>query len=442
MTSRPRDLAAMQERASRLFHQGRLAEARAEAQAIAAIDPANAAARELLAMLVHEEGVAHHAAGRYAEAVDAYARAIAAGLNRPEVTANYANALNVLGLARRDEGRIDEASALFERSLALVPGSANAAHNLALARLTAHRFAEGWRLYAARFRAAPPVSAWRSFPVPEFTAADFGHGHRVALWREQGIGDQVLYSSPLAALEARGESFILECDARLAAPIRRAHPAWHVVTPEESPAAFTQADRHAPIATMAGMLRPTVESFREPWSALLAPDARRTERYRAALAAPGRRVVGISWRSFQKADRAALEARKSAPLAAFARLAARGDLRLADLQYGDTAAERARFAGELARIEALDLFNDLDGVVAAIAACDVVVTTSSVTAHLAGASGKPTFLIYLRGVPPFHYWAPGEDGRCLWYPSMRIVSAPEIDTWERAVERVDELLDR
>jgi Tfp pilus assembly protein PilF len=442
MTSRPRDLAAMQERANILFHQGRLAEARDAAQAIAAIDPANAAARELLAMLVHEEGVAHHAAGRYAEAVDAYARAVGAGLNRPEVTANYANALNGLGLARRDEGRIDEASALFERSLALVPGSANAAHNLALARLTAHRFAEGWSLYGSRFRAVPPVSVWREFPVPEFGAADFGRGHRDALWREQGIGDQILYSSPLAALEARGEAFTLECDARLAAAIRRAHPSWHVVTPGESAAAFAACDRHAPIATMAGLLRPAAQSFREPWSALLAPDAQRVQRYRGALAAAGKRMVGISWRSFQKADRAALEARKSAPLAAFARLAARAELRLADLQYGDTAAERACFAGELARLEGLDLFNDLDGVIAAIAACDVVVTTSSVTAHLAGASGKETLLIYLRGVPPFHYWAADPEGRCLWYPSLRVVSGPHIDTWERALERVDELLDR
>ena len=440
--AQPGNLAFMHNRAYALFHLGRLAEARAQAQAIVAIDPANAGARDLLAKVLHEEGVAHHAAGRLPEAIEAYARAVGAGLAVPEALANYANALNGLGLVRRDEGRIDEAAALFERSLALAPISANAAHNLALARLTAHRFSEGWSLYGARFRAVPPVSVWRDFPVPEFRAADFGQGHRIALWREQGIGDQVLFCAPLAALEARGESFTLECDARLAAPIRRAHPAWRVVTPGESAAAFAGCDRHAPIGSMAGLLRPTRESFREPWSALLAPDGERVARYRDALAVPGRRIVGISWRSFQKADRAALESSKSAPLAAFGRLAARSDLRLVDLQYGDTAAERGRFEGSLARIEGLDLFNDLDGVIAAIAACDAVVTTSSVTAHLAGASGKPTFLIYLRGVPPFHYWAPDEEERCLWYPSVRIVSGPGVDTWDRAVERVDELLDR
>lgn len=537
LAARPASLAFMQNRAQALFQLGRFGPARAQAEAMAAIDPSNAAARDLLARVLHEEGVAHHAAGQPAKAADAYARAINAGLSVPEAFANlgvalfaagrpresvdalqralalrpdwdsvrnhfgnalaasgrkrealeafaatlarnprdadalsdrgvvlldlgdvegaraslsaalearpdFPVALNNLGLVLRDQGRIGAAATFFERAVALQPGYAGAAHNLALAWLTAGRFAEGWGLYGARFRAIPPVSAWRDFPVPEFREADFGRGRRIALWREQGIGDQILYSTPLASLEARGEAFALECDPRLAAALRRAHPSWQVVTPDESMAAFAQCDRHAPIATMAGLLRPTRESFRDQPRALLAPDAARASRYRELLAAPGRRAVGISWRSFQKADRAALESRKSAPLAAFRRLAARNDVSLVDLQYGDTAEERGRFEGELNRIDGLDLFNDLEGVIAAIAACDVVVTTSSVTAHLAGACGKRTLLIYLRGVPPFHYWAPDLGGHTPWYPSVRIVASPEVDTWERAIERVDELLDR
>jgi tetratricopeptide (TPR) repeat protein len=351
-------------------------------------------------------------------------------------------ALLNLGLALREEGRIDEAAALFERAAASSPGYARAEHNLALARLTRGRYAEGWSLYEARFRTAPPVSVWRDFPFPAFTAADFGGGHRVAIWREQGIGDQILYSTPLVDLESRGESFTLEADARLVPALARAHPAWTIVAPPDSPAAFAGADRHAPLASMAGMLRPDAASFERQPRAFLAPDPDRAMRYRELLASPGRRVVGISWRSFQQKDRAYLETRKSAPLSAFARLAARADLRLVDLQYGDTSDERARFEGDLARIDGLDLFNDLDGLLAAIDACDVVVTTSNVTAHLAGAAGKRTLLIYLQDIPPFHYWATDGEGRCRWYPSVRIVTGRDIDTWPRAIERVDELLGR
>jgi ADP-heptose:LPS heptosyltransferase len=153
--------------------------------------------------------------------------------------------------------------------------------------------------------------------------------------------------------------------------------------------------------------------------------------------------VGISWRTFQPAVRGYLQRKKSAPLAAFMRLSQRDDLRLLDLQYGDTAEERAGFAqsgGRLERLDRLDLFNDLDGVLAAIEACDLVVTTSNVTAHLAGVLGRETLLVYLRANPPFHYWVPDEHGRSLWYPSVRVVTDAAIDSWDLALERIDELL--
>jgi len=349
-------------------------------------------------------------------------------------------ALNNLGLVLHEEGRIDEATRAFESALAGQPDYPRAAYNLALMRLGAARFEEGWRLYDARFRAVPPQSVWREFSLPRFSAADFGAGHRVAIWREQGIGDQILYATTLVDLEARGERFDLEFDARLVPALRRTHPAWSVVTPEEAPRAFAACDRHAPLADMAGFLRPDEARFSRQPRAFLRADAGRAAQYRALVASPGRRVAGISWRSFQGRDRARLEATKSAPLAAFALLAARKDLRLLDLQYGDTAAERAAFGAELVRIDGLDLFEDLDGVLAAIDACDVVVTTSSVTAHLAGASGKETYLVYLRGIAPFHYWATDAAGRCRWYPSVRIVTGANVDSWARAIELVDGLL--
>jgi ADP-heptose:LPS heptosyltransferase len=87
----------------------------------------------------------------------------------------------------------------------------------------------------------------------------------------------------------------------------------------------------------------------------------------------------------------------------------------------------------LHRLEGLDTHDDLEGVIAAIAACDRVVTASNVTAHLAGAIGKPTKVVYLRGFPPFLYWVPGLDGRSLWYPSVDVASDAAWTTWEKAL---------
>ena len=121
----------------------------------------------------------------------------------------------------------------------------------------------------------------------------------------------------------------------------------------------------------------------------------------------------------------------------------RSGIGLLDLQYGDTQAEREEFAragGSLDRLEGLDLFDDIDGVLAAIEACDLVVTTSNVTAHLAGGVGKRTLLVYLGAASPFHYWVPQPGGKSLWYPSVEIVTGAELDTWDKALARIDGLL--
>ena len=280
--------------------------------------------------------------------------------------------------------------------------------------------------------------------MPQFSAADFGGAHRVAIWREQGVGDQLLYCTLLPEFASRGEQFLVEVDPRLKAAFSRAHPDWAVVAPEQSEAAFSQCDRHLPMGSLPLLMRPTLESFALQPRALLAADPTRARAFRARLAVAGVRLIGISWRSFQPAARGYMQRKKSAPLEAFLPLARRGDVRLLDLQYGDTVAERAAFSrlgGALERLEELDLFNDLDGVLAAIEACDLVVTTSNVTAHLAGVLGKPTWLVYLKANPPFHYWASEADGRSLWYPSIRIMTAPEWHTWESAIGRIYELLD-
>jgi Flp pilus assembly protein TadD len=376
-------------------------------------------------------GAVQHELGDFAGARSSFEEAL-------RIHPDFPLALNNLGFLEREEGHTEPAAALFERSLRLQPGNPRVAYNLAMARLAQGRFAEGWPLYQARFHTRPPATVPRAFSVPTLAVGDIGRVRRVAVWREQGAGDQILYSTPLVDLESRGQDFVLEIDARLVPAVRRAHPKWTVVTPEESPAAFATCDRHAAMADVAALLRPTTASFAGQPRAFLAADAERASRYRERLARPGRRLVGISWHSFQK--RAYIEGRKSAPLQAFAPLAARDDLRLVDLQYGDTAAMRSIAGVDLARIEELDLFNDLDGVLAAIEACDAVVTTSNVTAHLAGALGKRTLLIFLEGLPHFHYWVDPGTGRSLWYPSVELVSGPEIDSWPRALARVDEIL--
>jgi tetratricopeptide (TPR) repeat protein len=396
---------------------------------VIAADPRAAHAHSNLGIILQERG-------DFGAAIACYERAL-------EIQPDYPDAINNLGYLLQEQGRRRDAMALYERALAVNPRFGRAAYNLGLAHLAEREFERGWELHEFRLRTVPPIAPPRPFAIPAFTASDWGRGHRLAVWREQGLGDQILFSTTIPELEARGQDFVLEIDARLIPAMRRAHPGWKVVAIEESAAAFADCDRHAPLGTLAGMLRPSLASFAAQPVALLAADRARARGYRDRLSTPGAAVVGISWRSFQPSARGYLQRKKSAPLTAFMELSRRDDLRLLDLQYGDTAQDRKGFlreGGRLERLDELDLFNDVDGVLAAIEACNVVVTTSNVTAHLAGALGKRTLLVYLAANPPFHYWTADEDGRSLWYPSVQIVTGADLDTWEKALARAGELL--
>ena len=405
---------------------GRWDEASAAFERALAQRPAYADAHSNLG-LIHEER------GRLDEARASFERALA-------IDPRHGEAIHNLGFLLDAAGRTDEAMALYRRALEADPRMARAAYSLGLAHLRRHEFAQGWELAEARFDTVPPMTPRRALALPQLTAAELGRGHRVAIWPEQGVGDQLVHATLLPELEARGQDFVIEVDARLAAAFRRAHPRWSVVTAAESAAAFASCDRQIAAGSLARWLRPSLASFAAQPRALLAADTPRARQYRDRLGEGP--AAGISWRSFQARTRARVARDKSAPLAAFGRLARTH--RLLDLQYGDTAAERAAFAqrgGQIEHFDDLDLFNDLDGVLAAIEACDVVVSTSSVTAHLAGALGKRTLLVHL-GPPPFHYWAAGSDGRSLWYPSVEVVPGAGLESWEQALERADGLLGR
>jgi tetratricopeptide (TPR) repeat protein/ADP-heptose:LPS heptosyltransferase len=428
-----------------LLHAKRLDEGERFFERAVAADPRNADAHNNL-------GIALAQRERLEEALASYARAVAARPGFAQAFVNWGNALKDAGdlegareryaqASTHDPklaqawinagsialamARIDEARAAYGRALALQPESADARFGVAQIALREHHFAAGWEGYEKRFDTAPPQAERRRIALPELTARDFGVGRSVAVWKEQGVGDQVLFSTLLPDLAARGVRAVVEVDARLAPIYRRSLAAIVFTTPQDAERDFASCERQVALGSLARLLRPDAASFARQPAALLRADPERVARTRATLG-PGP-WLAISWRSLQRGDRRALGMRKSIPLERFAEIAARAGARLLDLQYGDVAEEReafeARHPGLLVRLEGLDPYADFEGVAAAIEACDRVVTGSNVIAHLAGALGKPTAVLVPGGWPPFHYWTPGPDGRSLWYPSVEVVPA-------------------
>jgi ADP-heptose:LPS heptosyltransferase len=103
-----------------------------------------------------------------------------------------------------------------------------------------------------------------------------------------------------------------------------------------------------------------------------------------------------------------------------------------DLQYGDTAAEieavRGEFGVAVKHLDEIDNTNDIDGLAALIGACDVVLTVSNTTAHIAGALGKPVWVMVPHGQGRLWYWF-HERADSPWYPEMRICRQQKGQSW-------------
>src|SRR5581483_9767827 len=152
----------------------------------------------------------------------------------------------------------------------------------------------------------------------------------------------------------------------------------------------------------------------------LVADASRSKKLRETYFTAGRIAIGISWRS--AAPR--LGAHKTAQLNDFVLGLRSSDCDLVDLQYGDTSSEiaevRAQTGIGVRHIAEIDNMNDIDGLASLIEACDCVVTVSNTTAHIAGALGKPVWILVPHGQGRHWYWFQGRRDSP-WYPGARIV---------------------
>lgn len=260
----------------------------------------------------------------------------------------------------------------------------------------------------------------------------------VLLWAEQGIGDEILYASMLApALEA-SPGITLSADVRLHPIFRRSFPGVALMDRRQTDAATLDDgfDAQAPIGDVGHLLGLDGEKIRQSRTPFLQPDPDKSAQFRASLPrAAGQRVCGIAWRSANKD----FGAEKSMDLADLAPLLTNPGLSFVNLQYGDVDAQ-IRQAQDTLKVSihqapGLDVFNDIDGLLALIDACDLVVTTSNLTAHLAGSIGKRGCVMVPFAKGRIWYWHL-RDTFSLWYPTLRVFYQEDPTSWSTTIDDV------
>ncbi len=345
--------------------------------------------------------------GRYPEAVQNLRQALSINPQNAEAHYNLGNALQW-------SGEHDEALSAYDRALALQPYYYDPRWNKALLTLALGRLAEGFEQYETR---------WLSLEArPRRYAAPCWNGEPVdgtlLVWLEQGLGDQILYFGMVGEAHARARALVLEAEPRLVALFQRSLPGITVV-PAGPQLYQGAADAQVPLGSLARYLRPNWDAFPRPTKGYLQADTKGAAGLRERINPDGRPMIGLSWRSVSPK----VGQSKSACLADFAALFRVSGCRFVDLQYGDTAAERAsiqqEFGVTVEHIDEIDNTNDIDGLAALITACDAVVTVSNTTAHLAGALGKPTFVLVPFGQAQLWCWFKQGD-TSPWYPRVHL----------------------
>ncbi|MCQ4159988.1 tetratricopeptide repeat-containing glycosyltransferase family protein [Roseomonas sp. GC11] len=311
------------------------------------------------------------------------------------------------------------------RALALQPDQPDAWNNLALALLSEGRWGEGWDAYERRWSGHMANRPRHDHGLPPWQGGKLAPGTGLLVWREQGLGDEIMYASLLPDLLAAGLPVTMIADPRLAPLLARSFPALHL--PAEGEARPLSAQ--IPCASLPRLFRRQAADF--PGTPYLRADPARVAALRAALPTGGQRI-GIAWRSASPNINEAN--RRSLPLPRWAPLLRQEGLHWISLQYGGAEEVKAEIGPwPLHRPEGLDTLNDIDGLAAQIAALDLVISIDNSTVHLAGALGVPCWVL----LPYSADWRWGTGSATApWYRSLRLYRQPAPGDWESVLAAV------
>ena len=179
--------------------------------------------------------------------------------------------------------------------------------------------------------------------------------------------------------------------------------------------------------SLGGLIRNDISDFDRTVKGYLKADPQRVESIRNELKLEGKTAIGISWKSFNSLN----PLKKSVQLKDMERIFSGLDVVLVNLQYGDVEDEIREFKEatgiDVVQCASVDNRDDLDGLAALIEACDLVVSITNVTVHLAGALAKETWVL-LPYVPNFWWGSDRPDS--IWYPSLTLYRQPTLDDWD------------
>lgn len=383
-----------------------------------------------LPQVLNNRGIALYELDQPEQALGSFSRALVVG-GAPADT--YTN----LGIVLTTLGRHEQAVTSFSRTLASKPGDSKASLLLGFVQLALGRFREGWPLYEARLKDPTLGTPPPDYGVPRWDGKGALQGRTLLVQAEQGFGDAIHFCRYLPPLAAQGINVVFVVPPPLKALLRTLAAPVRVRGWDEP---IPPVDFHCPLLSLPLTLG-TDESNIPAAVPYLAADAERVARWSERLQGlPGLRV-GVAWQGNLAAEQFILARGRSMPLQALAPLAQLSGVSLVSLQKGPGAEDLRTIAF---RDQVTDLSTELDtgsdafvDTAAIIRNLDLVISTDTAVAHLAGALAQTTW-IALPAVPEWR-WLLGRTD-CPWYPTARLFRQLRRGDWSSVIAALADAL--
>ncbi|MGO9953191.1 MAG: tetratricopeptide repeat protein [Dissulfurispiraceae bacterium] len=400
-------------------------DARAACEMATQINPQSAEAFFELGNVMREIGM-HH------EAISAYTRAL-------ELKPDCAEVLHNISNVYFDMDEVDAAVESCRIALSIDPSLAEAHWNMSSTLLAKGEFLEGWKLYEWRLKKkGVPV---RRFPFSRWDGSSL-KDKSILVLAEQGVGDEIMFSSCLSEVVKLARLCIVECDKRLIPLFSRSFPdacfieRFDVNKIDE--VSLPRVDFRIEVGSIPSLLRPSIAHFPKHQSYLIAEEAMVIS-WKKRFRSLGNGIsVGISWRGGTGFNKR----RRFTPLDLWKKLFSISGCHFINLQYGDCSGELQevyrKFGVTIHDWAASDPLKDLDDFAAKVAALDLVISADNSTVHMSGALGVPTWVL-LPKPADWRWLRDFEDTP--WYSTVRLFRQTAYGDWEDVFDRVQQTLE-
>ncbi|WP_158240471.1 tetratricopeptide repeat protein [Telmatospirillum siberiense] len=357
-------------------------------------------------------------------AIAAYRSAITCRPDDPEPQNN-------LGVTLHQMGRLEEAISAYDRAVLLNPRYAEALTNRGMAHLANGNDESGWDDYEWRWKGGLANLAERDFSEPRWQGEDLT-GRTILLHGEQGFGDVIQFVRYAPLVAARGGTVVVEAYPPLARLLDSLDGTLRIVAAGDPLPPF---DCHLPLMSLPHVMgtaigtRPSIVPY-------LRATAEDVAAWRHRLAGLRKPRVGLVWAGnprLQDAGAHAIDRRRSLPLSRLGPLLSLPGIDFVSVQTGMAAGQLDDVAQALRPADFSTHLGDFADTAGLLANLDLLISVDTAPAHLAGAMGKPVWI--LSRFDGCWRWGRGREDSP-WYPTLRLFRQMAPEDWDGVVERV------